>query len=559
MITGNLTEEELRRMQEESPTFAEAYQLYRKGWTLAETDPAAALVLLKEVLPVFHQHNALSIASLCLCVLGKAAMVKGEFTVAEEYYLEGYALAQAVGSVTGTIYNLFYHGILHSTQDHFDDALYAWDKAEELCRQSAQSAKYAIIPDIILNRGTTFINAGRFVEAFVSFTQALTTFRDMGDSGRVANALDSIASIYFTLGDKEKALEMSRAALEMSNDLPVFRLPILTNIAVALCDLERPEEGIPYLEKASAFARQLGDRYYIAFTEKVRAEYFLHQYNFTSAKPLFAASADVFLELGVPRYAAHCLLHLAEIAHQEHEIPLAIELAESAVRQLEAANDPVLWADCFIVLSECHSESGNLASALEMERKHRALMKEWLSLDRRRQFALQEIRWKTHELEREKEQLTILNRTLESDNEKKMQEITLLATNITQKHGVIRKISHEIQQFQRQMLRANLTNNLQKLRKELDAFINDDREWQRFEQRFASLFPDFQQQLLHRFPTLTPAEIRVCLLLKAGLSTKEISTALCISERAVEGHRLSLRKKLDLNRTNSLATFIQSL
>lgn len=546
-------------MQEESPAFAEAYKIYRAGWTLAESNPTAALASLKEVLPIFQQHNALSIASLCICVLGKAAMLTGDFAGAEEYFSEGYALAQTIDSVTGTIYNLFYHGILYSQQNRLEDALRAWDKAEELCRQSTQAAKHAIIPDIILNRGTTLIEAGRFVEAFISFTQALATFQNMGDVGRAANALESLASIYFTLGDKEKSLEMSLSALEISHDIPVFRLPILANIAITLCDLKRLEEGTPYLDKASAYARQIGDRYYIAFTEKVRAEYFLHQYDFTSAKPLFAASTEVFIDLNARRYAAHCLLQLADIAHKEHKIQSALELAESAAQQLETVDDPVTLAECYVVLSECYSESGNLILALEMERKHRSLMQEWLSLDRRRQFALQEIRWKTHELEREKEQLTILNRTLESENEKKMQEITLLATNITQKHGIIRKISHEIQQFQRQMLRANLTSNLQKLRKELDAFINDDREWQRFEQRFMSLFPDFQQQLLHRFPTLTPAEIRVCLLLKAGLSTKEISTALCISERAVEGHRLSLRKKLELTRTNSLAAFIQSL
>lgn len=70
---------------------------------------------------------------------------------------------------------------------------------------------------------------------------------------------------------------------------------------------------------------------------------------------------------------------------------------------------------------------------------------------------------------------------------------------------------------------------------------------------------EFLRLLSSRYPTLTPAELRVCSLLRDNLSTKEMAQILKVSERNIESHRYAVRRKLDLPRGIQLPTFLAAL
>ena len=58
---------------------------------------------------------------------------------------------------------------------------------------------------------------------------------------------------------------------------------------------------------------------------------------------------------------------------------------------------------------------------------------------------------------------------------------------------------------------------------------------------------------------LTPRELEICSLIKNGMSTKDISSHLNISELTVERHRNTIRKKLNLNNSCvNLTTYLRS-
>jgi DNA-binding NarL/FixJ family response regulator len=57
---------------------------------------------------------------------------------------------------------------------------------------------------------------------------------------------------------------------------------------------------------------------------------------------------------------------------------------------------------------------------------------------------------------------------------------------------------------------------------------------------------------------LTPRELQIASLIKEGYLSKEIADKLCVTQKAIDYHRLNIRKKLKLSRTSNLRTYLQS-
>jgi len=82
--------------------------------------------------------------------------------------------------------------------------------------------------------------------------------------------------------------------------------------------------------------------------------------------------------------------------------------------------------------------------------------------------------------------------------------------------------------------------------------------WQRFEITFKSTNEDFTKNILDQFPDLSNTDIKLCTFLKLGMNTKDIASALYISPDSVKVSRSRLRKKLNLESSQNLTTFLSS-
>ncbi len=94
------------------------------------------------------------------------------------------------------------------------------------------------------------------------------------------------------------------------------------------------------------------------------------------------------------------------------------------------------------------------------------------------------------------------------------------------------------------------------LTKKLDSSINEDEDWKQFEMNFKELHNDYFENLLKQYPKLTPKDLKLCAYLKMNLSTKEIAPLMAITVRGVEIHRYRLRKKLEIDSSQNLSSFL---
>lgn len=81
-------------------------------------------------------------------------------------------------------------------------------------------------------------------------------------------------------------------------------------------------------------------------------------------------------------------------------------------------------------------------------------------------------------------------------------------------------------------------------------------DWESFRFSFERQHPDFLLSLASTCPSLTPLELKICAMVRASLSTKEIMDLLRTSERNVENHRYRIRRKLDLRPHQNLNSFL---
>ena len=83
--------------------------------------------------------------------------------------------------------------------------------------------------------------------------------------------------------------------------------------------------------------------------------------------------------------------------------------------------------------------------------------------------------------------------------------------------------------------------------------------WKEFEMRFEELSDGFITRLTSRYPDLSPAEIRLCAMLRLQLTSKEIAEMIKRSPRTIEHTRNRVRRKVDLGPNETLLQHILNI
>ncbi|NIJ45878.1 tetratricopeptide (TPR) repeat protein/DNA-binding CsgD family transcriptional regulator [Wenyingzhuangia heitensis] len=88
---------------------------------------------------------------------------------------------------------------------------------------------------------------------------------------------------------------------------------------------------------------------------------------------------------------------------------------------------------------------------------------------------------------------------------------------------------------------------------------NPNSNWKEFETRFTLINQNFYKKLREQFPNLSQTDLKICALIKLNFTSKEMSSLLGISVESVHTSRYRLRKKLNLEKEQSLSDFINSI
>ncbi len=157
------------------------------------------------------------------------------------------------------------------------------------------------------------------------------------------------------------------------------------------------------------------------------------------------------------------------------------------------------------------------------------------------------VKERTTELEQSRSELKIYSESLEKTNE----ALRIIIEGVEeQKKEIETKISQNINLTVKPVLEQLKSQHLP----DTAAFLLQSLEFS-----LTNVFSSFGFNIVKDAHLLTPKEMRICEMIRSGLSSKQIATVLNISPQTVLVHRKNIRKKLSLSKSRSnLASFLKA-
>ena len=134
-----------------------------------------------------------------------------------------------------------------------------------------------------------------------------------------------------------------------------------------------------------------------------------------------------------------------------------------------------------------------------------------------------------------------------------MDQLMTLKDNLNERNNLARVLIERIRKLEQSKDASQLISEIN------DYILNSPEGWEKFKSTFLDIHPHFLHNLNEKSPGLSPAEIRLSLLLYLNLDNSEIANMLGISSASVSRSKSRLKQKLNLDHHESLNEFITSL
>jgi len=457
-------------------------------------------------------------------------------------------------------------GMLHYQQGQFGPAIQQFEACIDARRQLNLPLEVAAAQN---NLALIYRRLGDPTRALAQFIQCLQVFRAQGHQPFQANALMNIGLIHDALGDHAEALQAFEEAYHLYDrtaNIP-SRNGALCNIGTALFRMGRLAEALNALQRSRAASQQPGgDPHFAANALGVMAQVRLALGQIDQAEADLQACITERQALGNPIDLASNLLALAQL-QLEHRTPQqalqTLQLAEDTATN--EADRPALYSLKARTLAALgHYDQAYQAEALAADLRQETLNAQ--SLEKMRNLQV------LHQLDNARHQAETLRHQaaqLAAQLEHQSRELSLLTYNLVQRNNMIKELRqaiHDAEQAATAAATAPVAGPppatgaaLRKLGQKLDHDWTNSKQQAAFEQQFVQINESFLRRLAQQTPSLSSAELKICALIRNGLSNKEIANLTYTTVRNVESHRYRIRKKLDLGRADTLHIYLLNL
>lgn len=201
---------------------------------------------------------------------------------------------------------------------------------------------------------------------------------------------------------------------------------------------------------------------------------------------------------------------------------------------------------------------GVICGILWFERRRVRLKGQEVAREKDRELAKQQAEFARKEEEQENRIADLEKDKLQLELEHKSQEIANLLISLSSKHEALIDFKSELKKLY-STFHGDSSDRKQilALQSRIDSVLQAEGVMGRIEKEFDLVHNNFIKKLRQTYPTLIRNELMMCVYIKMNLSNKEIAPLMNMSPRGVETLRYRMRRKLGLERENSLTEFLK--
>ena len=468
-----------------------------------------------------------------------------------------------------------------------------------------------------LGLGNAQLDRGDYPVAGKTFTEAIQIAEKSGDEKNVALGLENLAITLKFSGEIREAIKYNKQALQIRKKLNLLRdyASGLQNLGILYRNLELNDSALICYRQAYTIFRELNDSLSIVRVRYNIGVILKNQKKFREAEDEMKSILQFCQQRNIIEGQVYSLSTLASIYDQTNRTEDGLIAIDSAIIKAKRIR---LYANLSILYDRQHEILANLGrykEAYMAALESRDLSDSLLSIDKQKEITTLKARFETErkeaengmlkkDLEIQKSRIWLLwiglmlasltftllitllyFRHRRVKHQKQLAEEKSLRMELEQKNREIElgKIQVETQLKEQELVfqalvRADLTNMNRSVREKLVPFkfkLPAKKDQEHFEQvlnnltheaakdpmaefeiTFKQLHGSFYEKLLNRCPELSKTELQVCALIRLNLSTKDIANLINLAVASVDTTRHHIRKKLKLDQSENLSTFL---
>ncbi len=446
---------------------------------------------------------------------------------------------------------------------------------------------------ILNNIGLVHLNLADYPRALDQFTRALALAEEIDDKAAVTTILSNIGNVHASLANYSVALDYFTRALPLAEAIGAKEAAILAlgNIGNVLVQLTDYPRSLDYLSRALAIAEEIGDQYNVAVTLGNMGLSYINTGDYTRALEYLQRALMLSKQIDARRTASYWMLGIAKtqrklgnhnaaaqgfldtLHHRRNEVKTNEGVAETllelggvllaqgktedglarlmeSLQLADELGEKEIGSEAHNQIADAYAKTGDAAKELEHLKKHYALEKEIFSEESKKRVELFNMRVAVAEIEHGVEVQKLRGERMEH-------EISSQAIHLAAQTELVDKFRNDLRQIIREIDEPIAA--LKKIKEKLKELPCQQIDWPKFEVQFNEVHPEFREKLTAKFPDLTHMEQRIAAMVRMDLTSSDIARLFCITERAVEFHRLNLRKKLELKKEDSLPKFLTGI
>lgn len=400
-------------------------------------------------------------------------------------------------------------------------------EAQKINYKNGEATSYGLL-------GSIYEKQKNYLKALEVEQKSLSIFSSLKKKTGIAKTYENIGSIYEDLNQFDKAHSYFLSAYDLLKNTQTFNeVVVLNNLGDTYRKQANYTKAISYTNKALKIATALNnsDLLESAYKDLSKTYFLLGEYKKAYQ---YRLKSEEYNEITLKNQNAKQLNILQAVYESENK--------ETEIQLLKEKNN----------VSSTHKKL-LLVSLLGL-----LLILVIVSyfFNKRRKTNKKIQQYKQQILKAELKQKQIKEEALERNVKQKTASLSKYSLHLSQKNKILTEISSQLKNI---VVRdqINYKKIIQKITKEIDFNLKQESEWEEFNELFNNIHPDFSIRLTKiATKKLSPAELKLSMLLRLNLSSKEIASILRVTPDSVRVARHRLRKKLPINSKQELINFM---